>query len=871
MGNRTFIMFLLLLTNFTLNVMDSGSLTYNLEEKITPFSFNVDMATAANYIFLQSPSNNSILPSDTRIVLDIDDTSLLRVDFNWDSQPNITWLPPYTTLLPPGDGPHILHVYALDSLDVWEYQKFHFITDDTTPIILLESLVNNSKHIPETPVELLINDTNLDNVLYHWNAEENQSLFFPFIVNLPREDGSHRLSVYVSDAAGNWGSEKFQFSVRIELSPDSDNDGLSDYIEFLLGTDPTQATEHIADAPMVIDDLNTDVPDDLYTTLVSHDHIPAQNWIVGTVNEEGLEDPTDYYIFTSEIRTKGTVILQSNLPGVQLYIFDLEGRVNSTVDVQLLSLTSGNGADVSTLSNYVPNALPYLVEIPIPLAVELLVIQVDGGFAGNSFYSIWIDETPTQPHLELLIIVLNLLLFLGLPFLFFLTLRWENRRLTKKQRSMQEKLVSDSEFPAERTTPKKFPVIVNVRFSEWVFSSVILSLMALLFTELSREKFQNQVTVLTAKGFVDLGYRIFFLAVTFILLGTLLSLINWGKNRFRGQISVKHPISWTRRFLDISLKVVMVGIVYFILWMLFVRFIVLVQASYSSSSSLNDLLDLFQAFFVKDLSTPPSSEQITLLSNMGILELIFIVFTLPLALYMFILNFAGGTSVRAIFRPAEQKKSRWNYKTVILAVSLSIELYRVFSNLLNFLISLFLTENTTFFFIQISELPWWHQLVTWVSQETLISTPVLYGLYFELQGIFFAWVIYTSLPSIFRRFMSGSGYSRSIIRIGVFLLGMFVIFLRTLHLLLLIPIGVPSFTFSVILTEPFSILLLIAMISESLEILGFSLGLILVVYYQKVRKRPQKVASPSVQPIPLEEPHVFPVIESSFQFQIEEE
>ncbi|MCK5341950.1 MAG: hypothetical protein KAR20_01020, partial [Candidatus Heimdallarchaeota archaeon] len=125
--------------------------------------------------------------------------------------------------------------------------------------------------------------------------------------------------------------------------------------------------------------------------------------------------------------------------------------------------------------------------------------------------------------------------------------------------------------------------------------------------------------------------------------------------------------------------------------------------------------------------------------------------------------------------------------------------------------------------------------------------------------------------SIFRRFMSGSGYSRSIIRIGVFLLGMFVIFLRTLHLLLLIPIGVPSFTFSVILTEPFSILLLIAMISESLEILGFSLGLILVLYFHKVRKRPQKVAPPSVQPIPIEDSLISPIIASSLIFQLEEE
>jgi hypothetical protein len=395
--------------------------------------------------------------------------------------------------------------------------------------------------------------------------------------------------------------------------------------------------------------------------------------------------------------------------------------------------------------------------------------------------------------------------------------------------------------------------------------------MVLLFTELSREKFLNQVTVLTAKGFVDLGYRIFFLAVTMIVLGGILSLFSWGNNWFRSQSLAKAQISWIRRFLNIGMKIGIILIGYFILWTLFVRFITVIETYVSSSSYLTDVLDILKAFFVEDLSTPPTPDQFSLLSNMGILELIFIVFALPLALYMFILNFAGGTSVRKVFQPVEQKKSRWNYKTIILGISLSIEIYRIFSNLLNFLISIFFSENASFFFIQISELPWWHQVVTWISQETLISTPVLYGLYFELQGIFFAWVIYTSLPSVFRRFMSGSGYSKSITRIGFFLLGMFVIFLRTLHLLLLVPVGVPSFPFSVILTDPFSILLLIAMISESLEILGFSLGLILVLYLRKVQKRPQKEEPQYVQTIPIEEPLESPVITSSIILLHEEE
>ena len=70
-------------------------------------------------------------------------------------------------------------------------------------------------------------------------------------------------------------------------------------------------------------------------------------------------------------------------------------------------------------------------------------------------------------------------------------------------------------------------------------------------------------------------------------------------------------------------------------------------------------------------------------------------------------------------------------------------------------------------------------------------------------------------------------------------------------MLLLIPIGVSSFPFSVTLTGPFSILLIIAMISEWLEIIGFSLGLLLVVYLQ--RKRSKETKEEEISPRDIDE------------------
>ncbi len=871
MGKRFLFTFLALICLLLISIHDINYIDHTLDEKEEINPPRVETAKAANYVFLQSPENGSVLTSGTEIFLEIDDSLLLRVDFNWNFQANFSFLPPYITVLPPGDGLHVLHVYALDNLDIWEYQKFHFTTDDTPPIIQLESNTNTTIQAPNTPINLIINDTNLEGVTYHWNDDNNISLGFPFTVYLPFQDGNHILTVYAIDMAGNWGLERFLFTVQIEIAPDTDNDGLDDYIEFFLGTDPGESTDTLFGFPLVISDLEEDTPDDYYTVLVSHDHIVAQNWIIGMVDEKGFEDETDSYIFTSEIRTTGKVVFQSNVPGIQLTLFDLEGRINISTDLGLNSIQLGIGASDSSFLEYIPNALPYLVEIPIPLAVELFIIQIDGGFSGSSLYSIWVEHTPLQPHMELLSIIFNLILFIGFPFMFFLILRWENRRLTKRLQKIEQVDETELESSSDSSLPKKFPPIVKVRFSEWIFSSFVLFIMVLLFTELSREKFQNQVSVLTAKGFVDLGYRIFFLAVTLIIIGIVLSVINWVKNRISNQGSMhqrKGLISWVT---GLTLRVLLISIVYVLLWIGFIELIILVKTNVSSLSSLYEILDLFEVFFAQDLSVPPSVEELTFLKSMGVLELIFIVFTIPLALYMFVLNFAGGTSIKKIFRASEERKSRWNYKTIILGLSLSIEIYRIFSNLVNFLISIFFSENSTFFFIQISELPWWHQLVTWISQETLISTPVLYGLYFELQGIFFAWVIYTSLPTFFRRFMAGSGFSKSITRIGFFLLGMFVIFLRTLHLLLLIPIGVPSFPFSVILTDPFSILLLVAMISESIEILGFILGMLFVFSLRTSRKDALKSDDSISQLISIEEPKTLIETETSIVYQIEEE
>ena len=430
------IFIILLFTTFSLFIPDSGNSKRNLDVYNDDNRSYISRTKVSDYIFLQTPANNSILKSETLIVLEIDDANLLRLEYNWDSNPNTSWVPPYNTLLPKGDGPHILNVYALDDLDTWEYQRFYFVADNIEPIIQLEYNANESELAPETPIGLSISDLHLNEVSYSWNTGANQSLVKPFYVNLPKDEGNHLLFIYASDHAGNWGSEIFRFTVQAGKPIDSDNDGLSDFIELMLGTDPHQPTNRIFEAPIAISDLENDSPNDLNTALVSHQHISSKTWILGTVDEEEREDQTDYYIFTSKIRTTGRVFIQCNIPGIKLRIFDLEGRIDTTIVVDPEIWHAGKGASITENTDFLPNPLPYLVNIPIPLAIELLVVQIEGGIIGNTFYSLWIEDTPIQPHLELLSLILNLVLFLGLPSMFFLISTMSDGLGSSKRNSM---------------------------------------------------------------------------------------------------------------------------------------------------------------------------------------------------------------------------------------------------------------------------------------------------------------------------------------------------------------------------------------------------------------------------------------------------
>ncbi len=91
------------------------------------YTFTVDDTGPS--ITLNSPANGTTHDPDTMVNLSIVDVSgLFRVVCRWDMRTNITLVAPYNLTLPSENGPHLLHVYAQDSVGNWAVSVYVFTT-----------------------------------------------------------------------------------------------------------------------------------------------------------------------------------------------------------------------------------------------------------------------------------------------------------------------------------------------------------------------------------------------------------------------------------------------------------------------------------------------------------------------------------------------------------------------------------------------------------------------------------------------------------------------------------------------------------------------------------------------------------------------
>ncbi|MFX0060792.1 MAG: SBBP repeat-containing protein [Candidatus Hermodarchaeota archaeon] len=167
-------------------------------------------------INLLSPANNSAAQSGSTIDLDITDqnSGVSHVLYNWDGAPsNTTLAAPYDLTVPSGEVSHVLEVFANDSLDNWEDKIFVFITDDTDPVITLNSPANESIQAPGTIIDFTITDANgIDQVLYNWDYGNKFNLTSPYDLPLITGDGPHVLQIYALDPAGNRAEETLVYT-----------------------------------------------------------------------------------------------------------------------------------------------------------------------------------------------------------------------------------------------------------------------------------------------------------------------------------------------------------------------------------------------------------------------------------------------------------------------------------------------------------------------------------------------------------------------------------------------------------------------------------------------------------------------------------
>ncbi len=166
----------------------------------------------ANYpiIIVQNVANDTTVPSDMVIQLNITDFSLNQTWYNWDGGANQTFSSPWDVTVPITEGYHILGVYANDSVGHETKERFRWWINYIPNITLLIP-TNNSIQNFGSILSFNITDNNLDTAWYNWDDGINQSLGIDWNITLDILDGWHSLTVFANDSNGWISSKSYYF------------------------------------------------------------------------------------------------------------------------------------------------------------------------------------------------------------------------------------------------------------------------------------------------------------------------------------------------------------------------------------------------------------------------------------------------------------------------------------------------------------------------------------------------------------------------------------------------------------------------------------------------------------------------------------
>ncbi|UCE36509.1 MAG: right-handed parallel beta-helix repeat-containing protein [Thermoplasmata archaeon] len=177
------------------------------------YSFIIDSTKPT--IILNSPFNNSVIPSGTILDFSIIDPNLSQVTYSRNGEPDVLFTDPYDISTSGwADGGYTILINAEDIVGNLNSSLFFFTIDSTKPTIQLNSPVNNSIIPADTLLDFSVSDSNLDHVNYSVNAGVDTPLSDPYdITTSGWTDGVYKVQINAQDTAGNTAFSWYNFTI----------------------------------------------------------------------------------------------------------------------------------------------------------------------------------------------------------------------------------------------------------------------------------------------------------------------------------------------------------------------------------------------------------------------------------------------------------------------------------------------------------------------------------------------------------------------------------------------------------------------------------------------------------------------------------
>lgn len=177
------------------------------------YQFTID--STKPLIVLNSPGNNSVIKSGIVLDFSVSDANLNTVTYSINGDAAIPFLASYNISTSGWlDGSFSVRITATDLCNNTLIRIYSFVLDSTTPVISLNSPVNNSLFKAGTIIDLSVTDSNIQTVTYSVNGGTTQNLIDPYNIQTTGwSDGFYTIRVNATDAAANADSASYLFTV----------------------------------------------------------------------------------------------------------------------------------------------------------------------------------------------------------------------------------------------------------------------------------------------------------------------------------------------------------------------------------------------------------------------------------------------------------------------------------------------------------------------------------------------------------------------------------------------------------------------------------------------------------------------------------